>query len=166
MIAYPTEFCYGLGCDPRDKAAVQRIVQIKRRQLDQGVILIAANTEQINQYADLLSAPMQEAILASWPGPQTWLLPTREDTPDWISGKHSSIAMRVTAHPECQSLCNGFGGAIVSTSANRHGQAPLKSASAVIEEMGTEVDFVLDAPLGGAERPSTIRDSITGEQLR
>lgn len=145
---------------------MQRIVQIKRRQLDQGVILIAADAKQVSAYADLQAAPMLDAVTASWPGPQTWLLPTLDDTPSWVSGKHSSIAMRVTAHPHSHELCAHYGGAIVSTSANRHGQSPLMCAAAVIEEMGDEVDYVLDAPLGGAEKPSTIRDSVTGNQLR
>jgi len=166
VIAYPTEYCFGLGCDPRNATAIERVLKIKRRRRDQGVILIAANTSQVADYADLHASPLLADINASWPGPNTWLLPALDSASVWVKGQHSCVAMRVTDHPISQQLCLAFGGAIVSTSANRHSQAPLLNANSVDAEMGSELDCIVDAPVGAAQHASVIRDGITGQQLR
>lgn len=166
VIAYPTEYCFGLGCDPQNKIAVQRILEIKRRQVDQGLILIAGSIEHVRAYADLDSAPMIDAIKTSWPGPKTWLLPAREFASSWLTGKHATIAMRLTAQRICVQLCCLFGGAVVSTSANRHGCPAIMNFQEVRDTMGLEVDFILDAPLGGAPEPSSIFDGMSGERIR
>lgn len=182
VIAYPTEFCFGLGCDPANGSAIQRILEIKQRTVEQGVILIAANVLQVEEYAELnadsLAQDIKQEILASWPGPVTWLLPAKQHASTWIRGEHSSIAMRVTAHALSNELCSQFGGAIVSTSANRHGQPALTKAQAVVDELGSEVDYVIDSSVGVANskendndrtqdlKASQIRDAITGKRLR
>ena len=166
VVAYPTEFCYGLGCDPGNHQALERLIKIKRRQAEQGLILIAASIDHVNDYAELESLPLSTKIKASWPGPFTWLLPVKESVSTWVKGRHDTVAMRVTAHPSSQLLCQQYGGAIVSTSANRHGQEALLSASAVESEMGVELDFILDAPLGNAAAPSIIQDGVSGQRLR
>ena len=166
MIAYPTEYCFGLGCDPQNEPATRRILSIKRRQADQGLILIAATRQQIEGYADLQGSPMRDKIVASWPGPVTWLLGCADNVPPWINGKHPTIAMRQTDHPIAEHLCRQFGAAIVSTSANRHGEPELRSTAEVAESMRDDVDFIVDAAVGDANGPSQIRDGMTGEILR
>lgn len=169
VIAYPTEYCYGLGCDPQDQQAVERILTIKGRAAAQGLILVGADVAQVEQYAEFNGLKTRAAILQSWPGPTTWVLPKRDLTPQWISGDHASVAMRVSAYTLVTSICAGFGGAIVSTSANRSGQPALLSADSVAEEMSAEVDYIVAGDLG--ERDSTqaaskIFNGITGKQLR
>lgn len=166
VIAYPTEYCFGLGCDPRNEHAVEKLLKIKRRDKAQGVILIAADLSQIEAYADLSSLAKRKEILASWPGANTWLLPAHKTVSSWIRGEHTTIAMRIPDHALCRELCRRFGHPIVSTSANRHGQPAHTSAPNLIADLGNEVDLVVEAPLGGATSPSTIRDAITGEILR
>lgn len=166
VIAYPTEYCFGLGCDPRNEAAVSRLLKIKNRQREQGVILIASNLTQVREWVDLSASPMQAEIEASWPGPNTWLLPALATVSPWVRGHHSTVAMRVPAHDLCQSLCEHFCAAIVSTSANRHGQAALLTAAEVDTEMGVELDYIVDAPVGGAHTASIIRDGLTGKRIR
>lgn len=166
VIAYPTEFCFGLGCDPRDEEALIRLLKIKRRDMSQGVILIAANVAQIESYADLGSLPNKREILASWPGRNTWLLPARSTVPSWITGQHDSVAMRVPDHPLCRQLCEAFGHPLVSTSANRHAEAAHTDVRELRSDLGDQIDVIIDAPLGGAGAASTIRDAISGEVLR
>lgn len=166
VIAYPTEYCFGLGCDPMNQSAVQRILQIKKRKVDKGLILIAADVSQVKIFADLNATSRQAEILASWPGPVTWTLPVRPNTPNWICGNHSSIAMRVTAHGLSSQLCQQFGGAIVSTSANRQGHPEFVNAIQVVNEMAAEVDYIVNAEVGGAQQASQIKDSMTGNILR
>jgi len=166
VIAYPTESCYGLGCDPQNPKAIKRILQIKRRKIEQGLILIVGNYKQIDQYAHLDSARMLSEIKVSWPGPITWLLPINGVLPMLLIGSHQTIAMRWSAHPVCQALCDEFAGAIVSTSANRHSEPVLLNADLVMQEMGDEVDLIIDAPLGEEDKPSRIRHGDTGAQIR
>jgi len=166
VIAYPTEYCFGLGCDPKNDQAIAKLLKIKQRQPEQGVILIAASVEQLIAYVDLQASDLMPDILASWPGPNTWLLPALEGVSTWVRGRHQTVAVRVTAHKTSQQLCHMFGGAIVSTSANRHGQPALLDAQSVRDEMGGELDYIVDHVVGGASSASTIRDGITGKQLR
>ncbi len=166
VIAYPTEYCFGLGCDPRNQAAIERLLKIKQRQKEQGVILVAANLQQVADYADIDSLDRAIEIKQSWPGPNTWLLPVDSSVSQWVRGRHTTLAMRVSDHPICQRLCEVFGHAVVSTSANRHGHDALRSYTDVVNQFKQEVDFVIDADLGGALAASAIRDAVSGQQLR
>jgi L-threonylcarbamoyladenylate synthase len=168
VVAYPTEAVYGLGCDPHDEVAFARLFALKQRAPTQGVLLIAADFEQVVPYIDTAATP-DDAIArarASWPGPHTWIFPRAAHVPAWIAGAHRGIALRVTAHAPAAALCRAFGGALVSTSANRHGEAPALSAEAVRAAFGDAVDAILNGETGGLERPTPIRDAITGESVR
>ncbi len=166
VIAYPTEYCFGLGCDPRNERAIEKLLAIKQRKKDQGVILVAANIEQVADYAQLDNVPLLQQVKDSWPGPNTWILPTKPGVSNWLKGLHTSIAMRVSAHPVCQQLCQEFGHAIVSTSANRHGHDALLLSDDVRDQFADELDYIVDLKVGGADHASTIRDSMSGKQLR
>lgn len=166
VIAYPTEYCFGLGCDPRNDASMQKLLDIKRRKAEQGVILIAADLDQVRLYADLEQLPNLETVTSSWPGPNTWLLPAKPETPALVRGKHTSIAMRIPDHAFCLSLLTQYGHPLVSTSANRSGETEHLSAADVARDLGSECDYIVDVPVGGASSPSTIRDAITGNTLR
>nr|MDQ2696242.1 Sua5/YciO/YrdC/YwlC family protein [Pseudomonadota bacterium] len=112
VIAYPTEAVYGLGCDPRNRRAVQRLLEIKRRPPAKGLILIAADLAQLEPFIDPLPPDRRRLLDAAWPGPVTWLVPARR-APVWLRGNHPTLAVRVTAHPLAAALCRAFGGAVV-----------------------------------------------------
>jgi L-threonylcarbamoyladenylate synthase len=168
VIAYPTEAVYGLGCDPWNRAAVERLFALKGRPPTQGVLLICADFEQASRFIDLPNTPASAVARATetWPGPYTWIFPRAEDVPEWITGGHAGIALRVTAHAPAAELCRQYGGALVSTSANRHGNPPARSADELRAAFGDSIDAILAAPLGGLERPTPIRDAISGESVR
>ena len=168
VVAYPTEAVYGLGCDPHNRAAFERVFALKQRPPAQGVLLIAADFAQVEKYIDLARVPADalSRVRASWPGPHTWIFPRAASVPDWIAGAHAGIALRVTAHPLAAALCRAFGGALVSTSANRHGEPPARTADAVRAAFGGEVAYILVDAVGGLERPTPIRDAISGELIR
>jgi L-threonylcarbamoyladenylate synthase len=168
VIAYPTESVYGLGCDPHDEAALSRLFAFKGRPPQQGVLLIAADFAQIGRYIALDEVPPAalERVRATWPGPHTWILPRSLQVPAWIAGSHAGIALRVTAHAPAAALCQAFGGALVSTSANRHGEPPARTAAEIRKVFGDHLDAIVDAPVGGLERPTAIRDAISGELVR
>lgn len=167
LIAYPTEAVYGLGCDPWNPAAIQKLLNLKQRPVTKGLILIAAEFEQLLPFIRLPPASILERILSSWPGPVTWLLPVADNLPTWLCGEHSSIATRVTAHPLCADLCRAFGGALISTSANPAGQRPARSALKIRTYFPhTRQLHLIRGPLGNLQRPTPIFDALTGRCLR
>jgi L-threonylcarbamoyladenylate synthase len=166
VVAYPTEAVYGLGCDPRCEEAVGRILAIKRRDPAKGLILIAAETDQLLPFIESLPEIRMAEVLASWPGANTWLLPARRGAPYWLTGRFETLAVRVTAHPLASALCRAFGGAIVSTSANRADRPPARTPFVVRRALGSGPDHILFGACAGSDRPSVIRDGLTGRVLR
>jgi L-threonylcarbamoyladenylate synthase len=168
VIAYPTEAVFGLGCDPNNEAACARIFALKLRPPSQGMLLIGAEFAHVAPYIDLGATPAAAIARAeaTWPGAQTWILPRAKGVPAWIAGAHVGIALRVTAHAPAAALCRAFGGALVSTSANRHGEPPARSAADVQAALGNRLDAILDGAVGGLERPTPIRDAISGANVR
>jgi L-threonylcarbamoyladenylate synthase len=170
VVAYPTEAVFGLGCDPWDRDAVEHILAIKGRPVSKGLILIAADPVQLVPFLAPMAPDRRNEILASWPGPNTWVVPVRSGTPAWLTGRFDTLAVRVTAHPVAAGLCRAFGGAVVSTSANRAGRPPARTALALRRTLGRPleggIDHIVPGVCGGAERPSSIRDGRTGRVLR
>lgn len=166
VIAYATESVWGLGCDPFNQAAVERIMAIKGRDREKGLIVIAADMDQILPLLGELSLAQRGLLGNTWPGPVTWLAPVTAAVPGWLKGKHPTLALRVSAHPGVQQLCRAFGGPLVSTSANRSGRPPAKTALQVKMRMGHAVDAILPGTVGGARKPTEIRDLATLRVIR
>ena len=166
ILAYPTEAVYGLGCDPLRGEAVQRLLALKQRPVEKGMILIASDWAQLAPYLLSLSATQRRRLFATWPGPHTWILPCRPEVPVWLRGAHDSLAVRITAHPVAAALCAAWGGALVSTSANRSGLPPARSPLRVRQQFGDAIDYLVPGALGGLARPTAIRDGVTGKTLR
>ena len=142
------------------------ILELKARPAAAGLILIADSFERFGGFIGPLAPGLLDRALATWPGPVTWLFPRAASVPDWLAGAHSTVALRVTAHPVCRALCAAYGGAIVSTSANPSGAAPARSAEQAADYFGTALCGVVAGDLGAGERPSEIRDLATGNVLR
>lgn len=166
VIAYPTEAVYGLGCDPGNEHAVRRILELKERPAEAGMILIADRLERFVPYIKPVSPRLKDRALATWPGPVTWLFPRAPGVPDWLAGKHPTIALRLTAHPVCRALCEAFGAPVVSTSANPRGAAPARSAEQVEAYFGANLCGTVEGELGRSDQPSEIRDLASGRVLR
>jgi L-threonylcarbamoyladenylate synthase len=168
VVAYPTEAVWGLGCDPRDEAATLRLLGLKQREVEKGLILIAADEAQLAPFIDMaaLDAAQRDAVRASWPGPHTWIVPASANAPRWITGAHDGIAVRVSAHPVVVALCEAFGGALVSTSANRAGEPAAHAIADLDPRIVTAVDAIAGGETGGLARPTDIRDARSGAVLR
>jgi L-threonylcarbamoyladenylate synthase len=166
VIAYPTEAVYGLGCDPDNHEAIEKLLAIKQRSRDKGLILIAADFQQLRPYLAEIDSTLKEKIMATWPGPMTWLWPANPAVSSLLRGMHDTIAVRVTAHSLAATLCRELGGPLVSTSANLSGKPPTRTAAEVRSQFGDRLDYVLEGEIGGLSRPSQIRDVLTGVIIR
>lgn len=165
LVAYPTESVYGLGCDPLDDSAVERLFHCKGRDPSAGLILLADDYARLAPFIDP-SPEERERMLASWPGPVTWVCTAGAAAPPWITGGRPTVAVRVTAHPTAGALSRAADMAIVSTSANLSGRPPCRTALHVRMRFAGKVDYVLGGPTGGRSRPSEIRDARTAAVLR
>ena len=176
VIAYPTEGVWGLGCDPFNADAVDRLLALKNRPMDKGLILVAANLNQISPLLSSLSGEQLSQLKQSVRGestnllaasrPTTWLIPANGFIPYWITGAHQSVAVRISKHPMVAALCQAFGGMIVSTSANPSAQTPALTQLATRHYFGKQIPVYLNGKVSRSGMASEIRDLVTGDVLR
>ena len=165
IIAYPTEAVYGLGCDPLNPRAVEELLRLKQRPVEKGLILIASDIRQLEPYL-VLSSTIRNRVTSTWPGPVTWVIPTRLWVPKWLSGNHQTLAVRVTAHPLVRMLCEQFDSPLVSTSANLTGKQPANNALKVRKDFSLLGVQLLTGHLGDQTQTSSIFDAVSGQRLR
>jgi len=168
VIAYPTEAVFGLGCDPDNKLAVQKILTIKQRPSHKGLILLAANYSQLLPYIDdnAISEDDRLKLLSRWPDAITQVLPANKNISPLLCGDFNSIAVRITAHADVVALCKQTNKAIVSTSANLAGENPAKTWQEVEEQLGDKIDFIIKGNTSGLLKPSIIINGLTGKIIR
>jgi len=166
IIAYPTEAVFGLGCDPMDEKATRKLLLLKNRSEQKGLILVAANFAQLQPYLTTLSPVLFDKVTQSWPGPINWLLPVNPSSPKYLRGKFNLQAVRISNHPIVQALCNAFGGAIVSTSANTSRRPAAKTALQVRSYFTNQLDYIVNETVGDQKTPCEIRNSLTDRIIR
>ncbi len=165
LIAYPTESCYGLGCDPDNRTAVLRLLKLKQRPQRKGLILIAASYRQVARYLQPLTPDEQARLKSDGAQAITYLMPARPSCPRWLRGAHDTLAVRLTAHRQAAQLCLSANSALVSTSANRSGQRPAKTYAQCQRLFGRKI-WVLPGRVGKRKKPSTIRAWMGGQTIR
>ncbi len=166
IIAYPTESVYGLGCDPFNEAAVKRLLQIKKRAISKGLIIISSDFEKLRDLLQPVPPLIMQQLNRTWPGPVTWLLPVHEKVPVYLKGNHQTLAVRVSEHPIVRQLCLAFNGPIVSTSANIAGHPALRHHLLCRRNFANQVNYILTGQVGHAKKPTEIRDGLTGRVIR
>lgn len=169
VIAYPTEAVYGLGCDPKNLSAVKKILEIKQRKKEKGLILVAANFEQLKPYLLPLEKGIEKKLLASWKnqnGAITWLVPVKKDVSEYLKGQFDTLAVRVSNHPVVKELCEMFNGAIISTSANIATKEAARTVEQVKQIFADKIDVIIEGETNVDALPSEIRDALTDEIIR
>ena len=157
IIAYPTESVIGLGCDPLNENAVNKLLKIKNRSVDKGLILIASSAEQLLPFVKITQQQL-EKLTGFQNKPITWLVQASDFAPFWITGYHQKIAVRITRHPIAEQLCEMTGHPLVSTSANVSGHKAAKTLLQTKQYFSDLVDFYLPGNIGVHDKPSEIRD--------
>ncbi len=167
VFAYPTDTIWGLGCHPENHQAVGRILSIKNRSFDKGMILLSnlidycqhfIDQEYFQQHYQQISTPEKSAT--------TWLLPASPFCPEWLTGKNQTVAVRLTVLSHIQVLCDRLALPLVSTSANISGLKPATNSFQIHRQFANSVDFIIDGITYGSQRPSRIIDKQSGEIIR
>lgn len=166
LIAYPTEAVYGLGCDPQNTQALERLVTLKGRAGHKGFIVIASNYDQLSDFIEPVPTALAKRLKQDWPGPVTWILTAAKQLPPLLTGNRPTLAVRVSDHPVVRQLCDILDHPLVSTSANLTGQKELRDAKSVSNIFGHDLDCIVDGQTGSLSGPTPIFDSISGKQLR
>ena len=165
VVACPAEGVWGLSCDPFNEGAVLDLLAMKQREVSKGLILVGAGSDVFADVLSDLSSEQRETMLASWPGPNTWLVPHRGCFPSWVTGDSDEVAIRVTSSPALAALCSAFGGPLVSTSANPAGLPPPHSIWELRRYFGTALPAFPGA-IDLTGKPSTIRRVEDGSVIR
>jgi L-threonylcarbamoyladenylate synthase len=165
VIAYPTEGVWGLGCLPASAQAVARILALKERSWEKGLLLVASDISQFEDYLVGLDSGKRCELESNWPGPVTYLLPDNGIAPRWVVGKNVTVGLRVSGHPVVRALCESMG-PLVSTSANVTGHPAAMTSLRVRQYFGAGVDCLVPGQLGNSIGPSIIKHLGTGEQMR
>lgn len=164
MLLHATEGVWGLACDPFNLSAVLKILALKQREVAKGLILVSADAHDFAPELGRLTEAERATVQASWPGAETWILPSSR-FPVWITGGRDRVAVRVTEHPQFSALCCAFGAPIVSTSANPGGRPPARNQLKARAYFQQQVDFVLPGEILDVRGPSRIR-TPAGEIVR
>jgi len=165
LVAFPTETVYGLGADASSKDAVTRLYAAKRRPLDHPVIVHFADADLAFSWARDVPQAAKKLAAKFWPGPLTLILKKSAQAGDFVTGGQDSVGVRVPSHPVAQELLRAFGGGIVAPSANRFGRVSPTTAAHVREDLGKDVELVLDGGPSEVGIESTIVDLSSGDPV-
>ena len=164
VVAYPTESVFGLGCDPSNEQAINKILAIKKRTLEMGLVLLAPSIEIVADWVTMNNKQLKIFCSPS-PRPTTYIVPASDSAPKWLTVKNT-LAIRLSSDPFIKNICDLLGFPIVSTSANLHGEQPCRSAYEVQEIMGSQLDYIVFKKTGPFNNPSTIVDLSSGKTIR
>ena len=164
VVLHATEGVWGLAALASDDAAIERLLAIKERERDKGLIVIGADPADFSAELAALPEEAREEVAATWPGAVSWVLPNQRYS-GWVTGSHQTVAVRVPGHDQARALCRAAGATLVSTSANRAGEPAPTTEEAARAAMGDRVDFVLPGRTAGRSAPSEVR-SWQGEVFR
>jgi L-threonylcarbamoyladenylate synthase len=162
LVAFPTETVYGLGADASSPKAVARLYAVKRRPPEHPVIIHFVSAQKAFSWARDVPAPARVLAERLWPGPLTLILKRSALAKDFVTGGQDTVGLRVPSHAIARDLLSAFGGAIAAPSANRFGLVSPTTAAHVREDLGTEVDLVLEGGPSEVGIESTIVDLSAG----
>ena len=161
LVGLPTETVYGLAASIEDPDAVRRVFEVKGRPLDHPLIVHVADIAKARALADPWPDVADRLASAFWPGPLTLIVARSGSIPDAVTGGRDSVALRVPAKEVTRMLLTKFGRAVVAPSANRFGRVSPTTAHHVVDDLGSDVDYVLDGGPCEVGVESTIVDCTT-----
>jgi L-threonylcarbamoyladenylate synthase len=166
LIAFRTDTLYGVTASSGDPGAVARLRALKGRGAGGGFVSLAGDLDAAFELTGPSPGWVRELARECWPGPVTLVLPAGGRLPEGLRADDGSWAVRVPADPWCRDLARQMGVPLPSTSANRPGAAPARSAAEVVEQLGAELDLVVDGGEVPAGAPPSALVDVRGGQPR
>ena len=163
VIAFRTDTFYGLGADPFNVAAVQRIKQLKGREAKKPILIVISNREQIRRFISEPSAAFNLLADTFWPGPLTLIGRATVDVPVEITAGTETVGIRLPSDDNVRALIEACGGALTATSANPAHKAPAKTAAEIRAYFGDKIDLIVDDGVARTDKPSTVVDARANE---
>src|SRR5215469_7313101 len=156
LVVFPTETFYAIGADPMQSNALAAIVQVKGRERDKPIALIAADAA--SAFAIAREIPANARLLAEtlWPGALTVVLPARQGLNEALIGPSGGIGVRVSPHPTARALAAAVGGLLTATSANLSGEPPARTLMQARQSLGARISVYLDGGALSSDAPSTV----------
>ncbi|HMP78609.1 MAG TPA: L-threonylcarbamoyladenylate synthase [Pirellulaceae bacterium] len=158
LVAFPTETVYGLGADAGNELGVGRIFQAKRRPHGHPLIVHLPTLESLDQWATDIPIAARRVVSVCWPGPVTVILHRSSLVSPIVSGGLETVGLRIPSHPIALALLEQFGSAIAAPSANRFTHVSPTTAQHVMDDLGDDVDLILDSGPTPVGIESTIVD--------
>lgn len=158
VIGLPTDTVFGLAARAFDVSAVQRIFRVKGRLQGEPLPLLLADIRDFEKYATNISQAAWTIAEAFLPGPLTLVFQKHINVPDVVTGGKNTVALRVPDHPVPRSISTALETPITGTSANRSGEPSLDTARNVMNQLGPELDFVIDDQSVTTNVASTVLD--------
>jgi L-threonylcarbamoyladenylate synthase len=162
VVALPTETVYGLAADITHESAIERVYAIKGRPRDHPLIVHVGSVREMEQYAVAVPPAAHRLAARFWPGPLTIVLRKSPQVPDVVTAGQPTVALRMVDHPLTLAILRVFGGAVAAPSANRFGRVSPTSAEHVRDDLGDDVDYIVDGGPCRVGVESTIVD-LRGE---
>jgi L-threonylcarbamoyladenylate synthase len=144
IVAFPTETVYGLGADGYNPLAVARVFEVKRRPSFDPLILHVADPSDAGKLVKGIPSDAKKLIERFWPGPLTVVLLKEGNVPDIVTAGLPTIAIRMPNHPMALLLIKESKCPIAAPSANPFGYLSPTTAGHVREQLGDQVDLILD----------------------
>ena len=156
LVVYPTDTVYGLGCDPFNMEAVARLLKVKGER-DKPLPILASDVESVRKIG-FLSERARGIAARFWPGQLTLIVPKKPLLPNVVTCNLDSVGVRIPQHNVALRLISLSNGLLVGTSANKTGKKPPCTAQEAAEQLGKEVNLILDGGLAPLGAPSTVVD--------
>jgi L-threonylcarbamoyladenylate synthase len=158
VIAFRTDTFYGLGVDPFNSHAVQKLKQLKGREETKPILIVISDLDQIARFINEPSPAFNQLAEAFWPGPLTLIGKANANVPEEITAGTSSVGVRLPDDENVRSLVRACGGALTATSANPSTLAPARNAQTVDDYFGEAIDLIIDDGDAKTNRASTVVD--------
>lgn len=166
IVAIPTDTVYGLGADPFNASAVQRLYTLKGRPDGKPIPLVLSSVDDVHRVAQNLPDYFFHLTDRFWPGGLTIIVEAKDLLPVLTAGGNT-VGVRIPDNPLLLKILKTFGGPAAITSANLSGEPPATSPQEIGEELASRIDVIVDGGKTPGPVPSTVYDiSISPPLIR
>jgi L-threonylcarbamoyladenylate synthase len=163
LVAFRTDTFYGLGADPYNRDALQKLLALKGREDGKPILLVISDTSEVARFSPRGSKLFDAVSARYWPGALTLVVSARPELPEELTAGTGTIGLRLPADEEVRELVRACGGALTATSANRAGEPPACTAGEVARAFPAGLSLIVDGGAARSQKPSTVLDVSRGE---